>query len=74
MNTSDYIPHLPLAARVRFIGSDRCRNGQKGAVIRILPNPSQRAEHQWYDVRFEDGSIARFLEKDLAPANEANAA
>jgi hypothetical protein len=74
MNTSDYIPHLPVAARVRFIGLDRRRSGQKGAVIRILPNPSQRSEHQWYDVRFEDGFIVRVLEKELAPANEMDAA
>ena len=74
MNTSDYIPHLPLAASVRFIGLDLRRSGQKGAIIRVLPNPSQRSEHQWYDVRFEDGSIIRVREKELARANAMDAA
>jgi hypothetical protein len=70
MNTSEYIPHLPCGTQIRFVGLDRhSRNGPLCVIIRILPNPSKRAEHQWYDVRFEDGSIACLLEKRLEPAN-----
>jgi hypothetical protein len=30
-----------------------------------LPNPSGRAENQWYDVRFDDQSLARLVERYL---------
>jgi len=34
-------------------------------IIRILPNPSGREDRQWYDIRFEDGSLARVPSRDL---------
>ena len=67
MNISKYIPSLHYRARVRFIGNkDDPKCCRECTIIRVLPNPSERAEHQWYDVRFEDYSLGRFLEKYLA--------
>jgi hypothetical protein len=78
VNTSKYIPHFSIAAQVRLTeGDHHPRSGQPCSIIRILPNPSKRAEHQWYDVRFEDGYIGRFLEKHLvmtAEEDKVNAA
>ncbi len=61
-----YIPSLRTGVQVRVVElTQRVRGGQTGTVIRILPNPSKRADNQWYDVRFNDGFIGRFLEKYL---------
>ena len=61
-----YIPNLRTGVQVRVVElTQRVRGGQTGTVIRILPNPSKRADKQWYDVRFNDGFIGRFLEKNL---------
>ena len=34
-------------------------------IIAVLINPSKRPEHQWYDVRFDNGILGRFREADL---------
>jgi hypothetical protein len=65
MKTSGYVPNLSYGARVRFIGKDHPKSGQQCTIIGILPNPSRRAENQWYDVRFDDYSTGRFLERYL---------
>jgi hypothetical protein len=31
----------------------------------VLPNPSKRKEHQWYDIQFDNGVWGRFLERYL---------
>jgi hypothetical protein len=67
MKTSEYIPNLSCGTRVRFIGKDHRKSGQLCTIIRILPNPSLRAENQWYDVRFDDYSMGRFVERYLTP-------
>jgi len=66
VSTSEYVPNLSRGTRVLFIG-DHPKNRQQCAIIRVLPNPSGRAEHQWYDVRFDDYSVGRFLERYLVP-------
>jgi hypothetical protein len=69
MKTPQYTPSLTTGARVRFIGTDYpSKTGEPCTIIRILPNPSGLREHQWYDVKFDDGSLGRFLEKYLSGA------
>jgi hypothetical protein len=66
MTNSAYVSNLPRGARVRLTGPiEHARAGEEGTIIYSLPNPSGRAENQWYDVRFRDGSIGRFLERYL---------
>jgi len=71
MTPAQYTPSLTIGARVRFIGTDYPRKtGEQCTIIRILPNPSGLREHQWYDIRFDDGSLGRFLEKYLRGATQ----
>ena len=51
--------------RVLLTSSADPRNGQSGVIVRVLENPSECSEHQWYDVHFYDGTYGRFLEKRL---------
>jgi hypothetical protein len=68
MKTSEYIPNLLCGARVRFTRKGHRKSGQLCTIIRILPNPSLRAENQWYDVRFDDQyTMGRFVERYLTP-------
>ncbi len=64
MNTTNIV-NLSRGDRVRFIGSDHPKKGRRGVVIAVLPNPSKRQQSQWYDVRFDDYSVGRFLERQL---------
>jgi hypothetical protein len=67
MNTSKYKPDLSRGMRVRFAGhGHHPKSGQYCSIVRVLPNPSRRREHQWYDVRFDDHSMGRFQERLLA--------
>ncbi len=67
MKTTEYIPHLSRGARVRFVAGDHHpKSGKFCTIIGALPNPSGRAENQWYDVRFDDASMGRFPERNLA--------
>ncbi|HLH32904.1 MAG TPA: DUF5335 family protein [Terriglobia bacterium] len=71
MKKSKYIANLSRGNRVYLIGlGHHPKRGDECTIIRILPNPSQNPEHQWYDVRFEDGTYGRFLEKYLAETRE----
>jgi hypothetical protein len=66
MRKPAYVPNLSEGAEVRLTGlTQHARNGEQGTIIHILPDPSLRAQNQWYDVRFRDGSIGRFLERNL---------
>jgi hypothetical protein len=67
---------LSRGMKVRFAGQPNNRkNGQHCTIIRVLPNPSNRPESQWYDVRFDDDSIGRFLRRYLVEFDdEKNAA
>jgi hypothetical protein len=71
MTPAEYTSSLTIGARVRFIGTDYPpKTGEQCTIIRILPNPSGLREHQWYDIRFDDGSLGRFLEKYLTGATQ----
>jgi hypothetical protein len=64
MKTSPRIPRLRYGDRVRFIGiGNHPDTRRQCTIIRVLPNPSGRDEHQWYDVKFDDASLGRFLAK-----------
>jgi len=66
MNARKYIPDLVRGSRVRLAAPwHHPKRDQQCTILDPLPNPSQQAEHQWYDVRFDDGSIGRFLQKHL---------
>jgi hypothetical protein len=66
MEEPNYIANLPPGTKVRLAGlTQHVREGQAGTIIRTLPNPSERPENQWYDLRFPDGSIGRFPERYL---------
>jgi hypothetical protein len=70
MKASTYTPNLADGVRVRLVGySPHSKTGEECRIIRALPNPSERAEHQWYDVQFDDLSIGRFLERYLVPVD-----
>lgn len=62
-----YNPHYAVGTRLIFKEKNHPRNGQQCTVFGALHNPSQQAEHQWYDVRFDDYSVGRFLEGRLQP-------
>lgn len=58
-------------SRVRLVKGDHSQNLKAAILLRALPNPSGLAEHQWYDVRFDDGVYGRFLERYLERIVEA---
>lgn len=62
---SEYVPHLTFGARVLLLKKDHRDSGSAGTIIAVLVNPSKRPEHQWYDVRFDNGALGRFREADL---------
>ena len=64
-NSSEYVPAWNDGARVRLSLTDHRESGQCATIVAGLPNPSKRREHQWYDVRFDDFTYGRFLEKQL---------
>ena len=59
--SSYYIPFWKNGARVRLSQ----KPGRCAIVVAALANPSNRREHQWYDVQFDDGLYGRFQEKYL---------
>jgi hypothetical protein len=71
MKMSKHVANLSEGTHVRLIGlGHHPKRGDECTVIGVLPNPSRRAEHQWYDVRFDDNSFGRFLEKYLVETQE----
>jgi hypothetical protein len=62
---TDYRPLLREGARVRLARKDDPNSMNTGTVMNLLPNQSKRKEHQWYDVRFDNGAWGRFLERYL---------
>jgi hypothetical protein len=62
---SNYRPTLVEGERVRLTRKDD-RNFMNTATVKgVLPNPSQKKDHQWYDIRFDNGVWGRFLERYL---------
>ena len=66
MKSSIDVPKLKRGTRFRLTLPGHRQSKQQCTILAALLNPSRRAEHQWYDVRFETGSFGRFLEKYLA--------
>ena len=73
MESTPYHASLQERMRVLMVHDEHSHNRQIATVMRVLPNPSQASGHQWYDVRFDDGTWGRFLERHLQsiPAAEA---
>jgi hypothetical protein len=65
MTSKEYFPNLAHGTRVRFTMAPHPKNGQYCTILGALPNPSGCAENQWYDVRFDDHSLARLVERYL---------
>jgi hypothetical protein len=66
MTSKQYLPNLARGTRVRFtLKAGHPRNGQYCTILGALPNPSGRADNQWYDVRFDDQALARLVERYL---------
>jgi hypothetical protein len=64
MKAFPYVSHFSYGDRVQYTGrGPHSIEGEFCTIVYVLPNPSGRPECQWYDVRFEDGSIGRFLER-----------
>ena len=75
MKRPQYEPRFSYGDRVRFAETDQYpQSGQSCRIIEVLPNPSARQEHQWYDVRFDDYTVRRFLGKYLSPTRTADTA
>src|SRR5690242_8179867 len=54
MKNFPYVSHFSYGDRVRLTGLDgHPKKGGPCTIIYVLPNPSKKPEHQWYDVRFE---------------------
>ena len=68
--SSMYEASFRARTRVRLVKSSHSLNGQTAVVIRALPNPSGNPGHQWYDVRFDNGVLGRFLERYLLPVSD----
>jgi hypothetical protein len=65
--TPPYEPQLQMGSRVRVVRGIGPSTTLTATVIRALPNPSQRTENQWYDVKFNDGKLGRFNTYFLKP-------
>jgi len=65
--TQVYVPELQPGSRVRVVQGIGPRSMLIATVIRALPNPSQRHENQWYDVKFDEGKLGRFKTCFLKP-------
>ena len=68
MNAIENKPYRPALAegmRVLLLKREHHEYSKPATLLRALPNPSGRSEHQWYDVRFDDGVYGRFLERYL---------
>ena len=68
MKEEVYTARFSIGSRVILQGIDHPKARKQCTIIGILPNPSGAPRHQWYDVMFADGSIARFIERCLVPA------
>jgi hypothetical protein len=65
VNASTYTPAFSYGTRVVCVATVDYGKTGRSTIIRILPNPSGREDKQWYDIRFEDGSLARVPSRDL---------
>jgi hypothetical protein len=72
MDDSKEIPKFPTGSRVVLTGSHLPKNSQFCTIVRVLQNPSGRPENQWYDVKFDDNTVGRFVARYLAHVNSTH--
>ena len=65
INVVDCEASLHEKTRVRLNKQGHPEHSHTGVILRVLENPSNRRENQWYDVRFDSGVLGRFLERYL---------
>lgn len=70
-STKSYIPVFQEGSRIRLNHENHLEHSHAGTVKRILENPSQRKDSQWYDVQFDSRRWGRFLERFLRSAETA---
>jgi hypothetical protein len=62
--------HSTFADRTRVVVTGmntHAKNHKPCTILKALPNPSRRPEKQWYDVRFDDYTVARLPGRYLVP-------
>jgi hypothetical protein len=79
MESTLYRPSLKEGTRVLLVYDKHQQNHSTATVISVLPNPSRMPAHQWYDIRFDNSTFGRFLERHLQviptePASKTSAA
>jgi hypothetical protein len=65
MQDRQYVSRLARNDQVQLVLNGHPKTGQYCTVVGVLPNASQQSIHQWYDVRFNDGTYGRFKEENL---------
>ena len=65
MESIPYRPALRSGMRALLVHDKHLQNQKTATVMHVLPNPSQEPANQWYDVRFDNGTWGRFLERQL---------
>jgi hypothetical protein len=76
MKSIPYQASLQERTRVLLCHDKHPQHQKTATVVNVLPNPSRMPGHQWYDVRFDNGTWGRFLERQLEriPVDEAQPA
>lgn len=69
-----YTASFAEGARVRLSHPGHPHHLCIGTVRRLLINPSQQENKQWYDVKFDDGAWGRFIERHLETVDLAQVA
>jgi hypothetical protein len=74
MESIPYRPSFQEGMRVMLAHDEHRQHRKAATVMGALPNPSRLAVHQWYDIRFDDGTWGRFLERHLQdiPSDETD--
>jgi hypothetical protein len=65
MESTMYHPSLQEGMRVLLVHDKHRQHQSTATVVNVLPNPSRLPVHQWYDIRFDNGTWGRFLERHL---------
>jgi hypothetical protein len=60
-----YRPSFKHKTQVRVLKIGDARDSRIAKILAAVPNPSGRAENQWYDIQFDDAVVERFLECHL---------
>jgi len=65
MESTSYRSSFLEGTRVLLVYDKHQQHQTTATVISVLPNPSRMPAHQWYDIRFDNGTWGRFLERHL---------